>query len=282
MNAEPQRQKKQFQLEIELDAPLEAVWKAVSDGEELTRWYPLEARVTPGVGGSMTFSFGPGMEGTVSLHVWEPNRHLRAASWPAGSETPAAELPGSPFPSVLDFYLESRGGKTVLRLVHAGFLSGAAWEEEYLDSLEKGWPFMLANLRHYLRFHRGTPRIVGWANRGVAVAPEEAWRRLMSAEGLLREGSLDALRPGGRYHLRAATGDLMEGVVEAVAPPKFWATVENLNNAFFAVLIEKCGGPTQAGVWLSSFGVPRAEVEAFRERWSLLLEKLFPELAPGA
>ena len=37
---------------IELNAPIEAVWKALTDGQELARWFPLEARVTPGKGGT--------------------------------------------------------------------------------------------------------------------------------------------------------------------------------------------------------------------------------------
>ena len=33
------------QHEIVIDAPLEAVWKAITDAEELTRWFVQEASV---------------------------------------------------------------------------------------------------------------------------------------------------------------------------------------------------------------------------------------------
>ena len=46
------------QHEIVIDAPIEAVWKAISDGEELTRWFVEEATVEPGVGGTITISWG--------------------------------------------------------------------------------------------------------------------------------------------------------------------------------------------------------------------------------
>ena len=42
-----------IEKELEIDAPIEAVWKALTDAEELTNWFPLEARVKPGVGGSI-------------------------------------------------------------------------------------------------------------------------------------------------------------------------------------------------------------------------------------
>ncbi|HET6639495.1 MAG TPA: SRPBCC domain-containing protein, partial [Gemmatimonadota bacterium] len=34
--------------EIAIDAPVEVVWKALTDARELERWFPLEARVKPG------------------------------------------------------------------------------------------------------------------------------------------------------------------------------------------------------------------------------------------
>jgi uncharacterized protein YndB with AHSA1/START domain len=277
---------RKIEQQIELEAPVEVVWRALTEGNDLACWYPLEARVTPGRGGSVTISFGAGMEATERIEIWEPGKHLRTYAGPPGAPVPdslpefekwLASNPDSMGPSILDFYLEARGGKTLLRLVHSGFLSGAAWEDEYYDALDKGWPFMLYGLRHYVRHHLGTPRIVAWPTRNVGVSPEVAWSRIMSPSGLLAEGSPASLRPGERYSIRAVTGDRFAGVVEAFQPGRFRATVENMNNAFFAVMIEKCGGPTAAGLWLSTFGVPQAEADAFRDRWMRVLESLFPE-----
>jgi uncharacterized protein YndB with AHSA1/START domain len=62
------------ELSVELDAPLEAVWKALTDGEELSLWFPLPARVTPGAGGSVWMSWGPLWEGEAKIEIREPNR----------------------------------------------------------------------------------------------------------------------------------------------------------------------------------------------------------------
>ena len=44
---------------LEIAAPVESVWKAISDPRELERWFPLHARVTPGEGGEVFMSWDP-------------------------------------------------------------------------------------------------------------------------------------------------------------------------------------------------------------------------------
>ena len=63
-------------------------------------------------------------------------------------------------------------------------------------------------------------------------------------------------------------------------PSDFSGTVQNLNNALLAVRMhEVCGHEPGAGheasLWLSTYGVPQAEVEAFRSRWQEVLDRLF-------
>ena len=58
--------------EIAIDAPEEAVWKAIADGEELTRWFVDAAKVEPGVGGSIPAVMGRRRSRT------EPDRRVGA------------------------------------------------------------------------------------------------------------------------------------------------------------------------------------------------------------
>ena len=62
---------------IEIHAPADAIWQALTDPEELTRWFCLNARVKPGQGGSIFYSWGPPYEGENRIDVWEPDRRLR-------------------------------------------------------------------------------------------------------------------------------------------------------------------------------------------------------------
>lgn len=95
-----------IEREIELNAPVEEVWKALTDPEQLKRWFPLEARVTPpqgtgGKDGSSFLSWGPGCEGEAKIVAWEPNKRF---AWQ--EET-----------ALIEFTLEARGEKTILRLL---------------------------------------------------------------------------------------------------------------------------------------------------------------------
>src|SRR5436189_5816676 len=127
MSTEPTKKTRTVRKEVRIKAPASAVWKALTDAEELVRWFPLDARVKPGVGGGIWVSWGPGMEGDGKISIWEPGRHLQQES---------KSMTGEPL--TLDYYIETEGGETVVRLVHSGFGEGAAWDDEY-DSIDAGW-----------------------------------------------------------------------------------------------------------------------------------------------
>ena len=48
-------------------ASLDAVWRALTEADELRRWFPVDARVSPGVGGSIWLSWGDGAEGEAPI-----------------------------------------------------------------------------------------------------------------------------------------------------------------------------------------------------------------------
>lgn len=262
-----------IEVELEIEAPVEAVWKALTDPEELTNWFPLEAGVQPGAGGSLRWTWDEEITWESRIEVWEPNRHLRAVyEDPRPSET----NPEGPTRLAMDFTLEARGGKTVLRLVHSGFGSGTDWNETY-DGTSTGWQFELRGMKHYLENHLGTKRRVAWARTPITCSWEEGWHKLMGPGGLLREGNLGQLREGKPYNITAATGDTLQGEVVVLRPPReFAATVENLNNSLMRVALDRCGQQPEAWIFLETFGLPEEEVTAFRNRWQKLLGDIFP------
>lgn len=246
---------------IEIAAPIEAVWKAVNDAEELTRWFPLEAGVNPD--GSIWMSWGSGMRFEGKPEIVEPPRRIRTVMGPMATE----------------ITLEARGGSTLVRLVQSGFGPGAEWDSE-LEGTRSGWWFQLRGLKHYLEVHRGTPRKVVWARRVISIPRAEAWKRLMSPAGLLREGRLEGLRDGERYRIATAEGDILEGVVHKVAPPTdFVGTVDSLNRAFLRVQFDDLPmrGYKDVNLWLSTYGLPAAQTDALQARWAAILERIFPE-----
>ena len=259
------------ETDMRIDAPLDAVWKALTDAEELTRWFPLEARVEPGAGGSIWLGWGDLATWDSQIEVWEPGRHLRT-TYPL----PGAEGRGEAIELAVDFYLEARGGGTYLRLVHSGFGPQSEWDEEY-DGVRRGWQYELRSLRHYLERHRGTVRRVAWAAVALAVSPEEAWGRLMSRDGLLREGSLEGLAEGGRFSIRTATGDTLRGVVQVASTGlDFAGTVENMNDGLFRAAIESGHmAGLSALIWLATYGLSKVQVDELRARLAGMLHELF-------
>jgi len=253
---------------MQVSAGPDAIWKALTDAEELARWFPLSARVKPGVGGSIFLSWGPGCEGEARIDVWEPGRRFR---WMEGQQEGS-----EPKGNLLEWTIEKRGGKTLVRVVQSSFAGGTDWDDEYYGATEYGWSFMLVNLRHYLERHAGTPRRVAWPRRKVVLAREEAYERLVAPGGLFREGAR-GLAAGSEFMLEAATGENYEGAVEFVRPPRgFCISVRPLNDALLWLTIEGTPGQHEVQLWLSAYNLPQAKMEAFEKEWAAVLKRIFP------
>ena len=257
-----------IELTVVIDAPVEAVWEALTRAEELVKWFPLEARVTPGPGGRVWIAW-PGMEAELGIEVWEPARHLRLR------DLPRADSAASARPLLaIDYFLEGRGGGTVLRLVHSGFGRTAAWDAEY-DDTNRGWAAFLANLRHYLGRHRGKPCRQIMLPVPLTFSCEQAWVRLLGPRGL---GLTAPPQAGQRYTGRAAAGDALSGVVDLALPPYvFGATVEAWDDAIVRVNFERPGGTLYCWFVILTYGLPEAAAEGIRSRWEPMLQALFAE-----
>lgn len=258
-----------LKAELEIAAPVEAVWKALTDGDELANWFPFEAKVEPGLGGSVWLSWGGDGE-ACKITAWEPNHHL-GTGWPGAHAADPAK------PIAVDYHLQGKAGGTTLRLVHTGFSADAEWDDEF-DAHRRGWSFELRSLQHYLHHHRGTKRHMVKAGTPLTVPVEEAWSRILGDRGLAQEGSLNDLDEGDRFVVTTVTGDRLEGEVRVVFEPTDLAmTVENLDFSLLRLAIEHCsGGPTQIQLWLAAYGIPEIERLALETRWQGMLGSLFP------
>jgi uncharacterized protein YndB with AHSA1/START domain len=244
---------KTVEAEITIDADAETVWRALTEGEQLKRWFPLDARVTPGEGGALWLSWGEGMDWEAPIALWEPNRHLRTAD-PAPSKT------------AIDYYIESKGGETVLRIVQSGF-GADAWDDE-LETLHSGWRTFLATLRNYLERHRGEPRAVAYFRHPVVpLTRAEVFPRMLEALGVTLVGE------GERF-----AGPIFEGVADISAPPvNFSGALNNFGRAFLMIEIEPGRGRCRPAVWVSLYGDAAAEAPALQERLQQLVTAAFSD-----
>jgi uncharacterized protein YndB with AHSA1/START domain len=164
-------------FEIEIRAPRDEVWHALTTGEGLARWVVLAGEVEPGVGGRVLRSWGEGQDGHGVIDEWEEgSRLVMHATGADGGE--------APFPMLEEWTLEHTDGVTRVRLIHSLNDGGAeSWEEDYGD-FRRGWTLFLESLRHALEREPGRSRVSSLQLTYVDDPPVAAWRLTLDALGL--------------------------------------------------------------------------------------------------
>lgn len=123
---------------LSLDAPVDRVWRALTDPEELARWFPDrvdQAALEPGVEGLFFWENHGGY--AFRIEAVEPRRRL-VWEWARDSETPLDEG----VTTEVEWNLEPQpDGGTTLRLCETGFV-----RPEDHQSNEKGWDAELTEL----------------------------------------------------------------------------------------------------------------------------------------
>ena len=122
--------------------PPERLYAALTDPDEITRWFADKAKITPKKGGAyrLTWSAGYTMRGRVKSV--EPGKELRV-DWIDRFED------GRVFATEARFTFAKRGRGTQLTVTHRGFKSGKKWLGLY-GAIQSGWAYYLTNLRSVL------------------------------------------------------------------------------------------------------------------------------------
>lgn len=272
MTDEPEATSRAVEMEMTVDASPEAVWRALTDAGELVKWFPLEARVDPGVDGTIWLSWGSGVEGEARIDGWEPARLLRWVEDAAGA-TLAVEI-----------RLEEGDGGTRVRLVHSGFTAGADWDA-YYDGTEIGWSFFLRNLRHYLERHAGKPGTVLHRRVRPGVDRRTAWAELFGPDvldlpaalrGELSEGDPVVLPLGGARP-PAGDEDAVAGTAWMAVPGKaFAAALPGLDDSTLLVELEPgAESGWHCGFWLYTWGLDHAATEEVDGRLGAVVRRAF-------
>jgi uncharacterized protein YndB with AHSA1/START domain len=141
-----------IEREVLIDAPVEVVWRIVTQPDQIRQWFSDAAEIDlrPGGEGKLTFNMrATSSEATVRLQVVsvEPP-HTFAFRWdhPEGAEAREGNS------LLVEMTLTPEGGRTRLRLTESGFPALNRTEEEkaaYIYDHERGWDMHLASLRKY-------------------------------------------------------------------------------------------------------------------------------------
>jgi uncharacterized protein YndB with AHSA1/START domain len=140
----------QIVREIVIDAPVDVVWRTVTQPDQISLWFAdkVELEVKPGACGYLGF----GEQGGPVLveAVDPPTRFSFRWNHPAGEE-PTAENS-----LLVEFTLAAEGGRTRLRVVESG-LDPLPWpdadKQQYADEHNGGWGGFLDRLAQLLAEH---------------------------------------------------------------------------------------------------------------------------------
>ncbi len=121
----------------------EKVFRALTDAQELTKWFLKEARVELKKGGKMRFVWSPKDKHENKILDLVPNKRLRM-TWPTmgWGGTPRTD-------TYVTFSLTPKGKYTILQIEHTGFGMGEEWVMYYAGTYS-GWTYYLLNLKSWL------------------------------------------------------------------------------------------------------------------------------------
>lgn len=249
-----------YEQTLRVSATPQEVWDAIATAEGLERWFPLDAGVKPGVGGTLFTSWRNEHQWTCPITIWEPPLRLRNL-WCA-ADTPEPQQMG------VDWFISRDGNETVIRLVHFGIGFGGEWDQMY-DGVSRGWEFELESLRRALDEHPGQGRQVVYTVVRLGDMPQdEAWRRVFAASGLLAP-ELASLKEGQSFASPLAGDFRLTGSVRRAIPGKdFQATIDNLSGALMRVQIDPCiqAEGKVLSIWLSVWDGDTALVDRLSQR----------------
>jgi uncharacterized protein YndB with AHSA1/START domain len=241
---------------VEVEATPQQVWEAVATGPGLDSWFMGRNEIEPREGGTARWTLGDFvMEATVT--AWDPLRHFAFRS---------EEAPVGGFHE-FDYRIEpAEGGRTGIRYVHSGALTGEQWEAEY-EAMGEGDPAYFQKLVQYLRHFSGRFAVpVDVAGPNV---PDD--RRVMAAYRAAL-GLADAVAEGDAVRVALPGIGPIDGVVDFLSPHFIGVLTADAIYRF----IHGFEGTTMAGHHLFSPGAEQGEAE---RAWSAWLDGLFGDQA---
>jgi uncharacterized protein YndB with AHSA1/START domain len=241
-----------LELHVDIDAPIEAAWKAITEGPGIANWFAPIAEVSGhGVGATVKAGWGEEMMMTHTVVAWEPPKHVRFLD-ESGWMGPGTSM-------ALDYHLSTENGKTRVRLVQSGFGASEGWDDLFAG-IKTGWTYFLQNLRIYLEKHQGRVRRLITERIGVEMPRPKFWRHLLSDAGGLVVGGTGAAKPGDEIQLKLKHPAAVRAVVEVMAEGRgLGLRIPEFTDALLFVELEGKGDKFHVGYWLSVYDEAQAK-----------------------
>ena len=252
---------REIRLEIEAPGTPEQLWEAIATGPGIASWF-VPAEVHPEAC-TISLNFGPGMEETFPITVWEPPHRVAYAE--VGGRNLAYE-----------FTIEALdGGTCVVRLVNSGFGAGADWDHEY-ESMTGGWKLFLHMLSLGRTHFAGQPCSSAIVNKVAPQPADEVWATLN--QSLV----LPPVEVNDRIDAHGQDAPSLAGTVVRKTPGMLTILLDQPAPGVAFLLAEPWQDQTVAGVYLYLFGEQAAATLAREEpAWRAWLARTLPTPAPA-
>lgn len=141
-----------MELTFEMPGTPAQVWDAIATANGISSWF-LPTDLDGRLGGTIVTHMGEtSSPGTVT--GWDPPRRFAYEEPDWAGLAGQASAPVTPLAT--EFLVEATsGGSCVVRVVTSAFGTGAEWEREFFDEMEKGWTPSFDRLRLYLQHFPG-------------------------------------------------------------------------------------------------------------------------------
>jgi uncharacterized protein YndB with AHSA1/START domain len=138
---------------ITLRAPIERVWRAITDHEEFGAWFRVKIdgpfRLGEPSTGRMTYPGAEHFKWEAEVTRMDAPHHF-AFTWPHPADPHAATYAGEPR-TLVEFRLEPTADGTRLTIVESGFEAiPADRRPEAMRGNEKGWAEQIGNIRAHV------------------------------------------------------------------------------------------------------------------------------------
>lgn len=241
-----------LELHVDVDAPIEAAWKAVTEGPGLANWFAPIAEVSgEGVGATVTAGWSADMMMTNTVVESEPLKHVRwldESGW-MGEGTALA----------LDYHLSTENGKTRVRLVQSAFGASDGWDDLF-DGIKTGWTYFLHNLRVYLERLQGRTRRMISDRIKVEMSRKNFWQHLLSGAGVFVVNGTGSAKVGDSINVKFDGPATVPAVVEMVIEGQgLGLRIPEFSDALLFVELEGKKDKFHVGYWFSVYDEAQAK-----------------------
>lgn len=195
------------------------VWRALTEPDELVRWFVAEAEVDLKPGGRFRWVFGRGSGDPGPTPLVTEGECLALAR----HETLRLRALIEELETEIEFRIDPWRDGSVLTVTHTGFPGDEEWDDTF-RALDRGWQTELFVLKIFLERGRGLSRSAERHERRLASPPEDLFDSFTTQAGLgawlADRAAIDAT-PGGEFLLGWNDGVEVRGHVAACDPDRF-------------------------------------------------------------